>query len=386
MTVMEPGYPFGLQAAHIAIVMHDFSTGGSERIAIRLANQWARAGRKVTILCGVSQGPARALVDPMIDVIGVWPEIPRSWMSRLALGSALADCIALLRPDIVFAPGNFHIPVIGTLARMMGADRPVTVCKLSNPLRRPGRLSLFQGLFEALIRRFAGSIDSFVAMSTALAEEAQTVLRPPSVRRIYEPNIDPSLSWSGRRLTPRERTIVCAGRLVRQKNFALAIEAFARLDRAMAVRLRIFGEGEERIALEKMVDRLGLNDRVSFEGYVPDIRPFLGQASLFLLSSRFEGYPAVLIEALCAGVPVVTTDCSPALAEIMIDPAFGRVVPATAEAIGGALSAMLEDRSAQLDPTMLLDRHRADAVAQDYLDLFDELVGARHQRKCASPI
>ena len=365
-------------AAHIAIVLHDFSTGGSERIAIRLANEWARAGRRVTILCGTTEGPARALVDPMVAVVGVWPEIKRSLTSRVALGSAIAECVALLHPDIVFAPGNFHIPVIGTMARMMGPDRPATACKLSNPLSRPGRPALLQMLFGTMTRRFARPIDGFVAMSASLAQEAETILRRPSVRRIYEPNIDARQAMPRRHVRLGTRTIVCAGRLVAQKNFALAIEAFAQLDRALGTRLLILGEGEERLTLERLVDRLELNDRVTFAGYVPDIRPALAQASLFLLSSRYEGYPAVLIEALCAGLPVVTTDCSPALGEIMIDPSFGLVVPAKADAIATAMDEVLARGDNVVDASALFDRHRIEHASQDYLDLFDEMVDARH--------
>lgn len=131
---MTAGPSIPAQAGHIAIVMHDFSTGGSERIAIRLANQWVRSGRRVTILCGAIDGPASALIAPEVVIITVWPEIPRSAISRVMLGLAFADCIAVLRPDLIFAPGNFHIPVAAALAFRLGANRPALVCKLSNPL------------------------------------------------------------------------------------------------------------------------------------------------------------------------------------------------------------------------------------------------------------
>lgn len=374
---MKLVYPLRSHAAHIVLVLHDFSSGGSERVAIRLANQWARSGRKVTILCGTTDGPARALVDPMVAVVSVWPQIRRSWMSRLALGSAFADCIALLRPEVVFAPGNFHIPIIGTIARMLGPDRPVLVCKLSNPLRRPGRLAPIQGLFEAVTRRITAPIDALVAMSASLADEARGILRRPSVPYIHEPNIDTRQDAPMRRTPSQNPTIVCAGRLVRQKNFALAIEAFARLDRRLCARLLILGEGDQRLRLETLVERLGLNDRVEFAGFVPDVRPKLAQASLFLLTSRYEGYPAVLIEALCAGLPVVTTDCSPAMGEIMSDPAFGRVVPDSPDAIAGAMTAILACDPVTVNAAQLAERHRLDLVMQDYLGLFDRLVEAR---------
>ncbi len=364
-------------ASHIAIILHDFSTGGSERIAIRLANQWVRTGRKVTILCGVSTGPARAHLDPAVSVVGVWPEIRRSLLSRIVLGRALAECIALLEPDLIFVPGNFHIPVIAVLARLLGPRRPAIVCKLSNPLRRTGRPAPLQALFGMVVRRMLRPVDGIVAMAAALAEEARIVLKRSDIRLIHEPNID-AAHRPPRDIGLRDgRTIVCAGRLVPQKNFELAIQAFARIDRRLDARLLILGDGERRLSLETLVDRLGLNHRVQFAGHVPDIRPTLARASLFLLSSRYEGYPAVLIEALAAGVPVVATDCSPALAEIISEPAFGRIVEADPVDMAAALEAILRVHRPPIDAGRLMERHRADGVATRYLALFDSLVQLR---------
>jgi glycosyltransferase involved in cell wall biosynthesis len=377
---MQHPPPLFAQATHIAIVMHDFSNGGTERIAIRLANRWARTGRRVSILCGTAEGPARALVDPGVAVIAVWPEIRRSPLSRFALGRAFAECVGLLQPDLLFVPGNFHILVIATLAHMLGADRPAIICKLSNPLRRPGRAAPFQWLFEAIIRRMTGAVDGFVAMSAALADEARQVLRRPEVRLIHEPNIDESYRpprGTGQR---DGRTILCAGRLVPQKNFELAIQAFARIDPAFDARLLILGDGETRLRLEILVDRLGLNERVTFGGHVPDIRPALARASLFLLSSRYEGYPAVLVEALAAGVPAVATACSPAMAEIMLDPSFGQVVPADPARLTAAMEKLLLDPWRQVDATRLIERHRVDTVGDRYLAFFDAAVQARQER------
>lgn len=372
--------PFG-RANHIAIVMHDFSNGGTERIAIRLGNHWARTGRRVSILCGTPDGPARARVDPAITVIAAHPQIRRSRLSRFALGRALAACVGAIEPDLLFVPGNFHIPVIATLASRLGENRPAIICKLSNPLRRPYRPAALQWLFGTIVRRMTGAVDGFVAMSAALADEAREVLHRSEVRRIYEPNIDGSYRPPPGDGERDGRTILCAGRLVPQKDFEMAIQAFARIDPAFGAHLLILGDGETRLRLEILVDRLGINDRVTFGGHVPDIRPALARASLFLLSSRYEGYPAVLIEALAAGVPVVATDCSPAIREIMSDPSFGTVVPADPARLADAMESLLRRPYQQVDATRLIERHRADAVGDRYLALFDLTVRGRQERE-----
>jgi glycosyltransferase involved in cell wall biosynthesis len=360
--------------------MHDFSTGGSERIAIRLANQWARNGRQVTILCGTSEGPARARVAPEVMVRSVRPEIRRSIFSRHALGASMAEPVNALRPDLIFVPGNFHIPVAGALGRALGRNRPAFVCKLSNPLRQPGRSMLGQSLFAGLIRWQARPIDTFTAMSVRLQQEAISVLHRPMVRLIHEPNVDSDVRGSaGARLdTDDAPLIICAGRLTAQKNFGLAIRAFAMLDPRHNARLLILGEGEERAALEREVLRRGVAGKVTLGGHVEDIRPMLSRARLFLLSSRYEGYPAVLIEALAAGLPIVATDCSPAIREIMAHPSFGCVVAQDTAVLADAIADVLAAPPPATVPIeALLGRHRLDRSAQNYLDLFDWVVASR---------
>jgi len=377
--IVKLDLPARARAAHIVVVLHDFSTGGSERIAIRLANAWARSGRRVSLLCGVAQGPARRLVDPAVEVVAIWPQIERSLFSRVTLGGAVAACINRLQPDIIFSPGNFHLPVIGVMARLLGDRRPAIICKLSNALRRPDRAWPFQKMFDLITRRFTTSADAVVAMSSSLADEARNILTERTVECIYEPNIDADdYRHTCTTALSEPPLIVCAGRIVRQKNFALAIKAFAALDPKLDARLLILGEGSQRISLEILVDRLGLNDRVRFAGHVRDIRPVLARASLFLISSRYEGYPAVVVEALAAGVPVVTTPCSIALDEILTDPSYGRIAFATPQAMASAMQEILllrhNDRICAAD---LLDRHRIDRVSTEYLALFDRTVEAR---------
>lgn len=121
------------KAQHIAIILHDFSTGGSERIAIRLANRWAEMGRRVTIICGTEKGAARALVGAGVAVRSCSPETVRSPWSRAQLGWRMARLVRAERPDIIFSPGNFHLIILAFLARQRFPKRPVFVSKLSNP-------------------------------------------------------------------------------------------------------------------------------------------------------------------------------------------------------------------------------------------------------------
>src|SRR6185437_4907459 len=99
-----------------------------------------------------------------------------------------------------------------------------------------------------------------------------------------------------------ERLVIGAGRLVHQKGFDLLIESFARVAEAHPNwRLVIYGEGPERTRLKGQIERHSLSDRISLAGLFTDVEAALSQADLFVLASRFEGYPNVVIEALSLG-------------------------------------------------------------------------------------
>jgi glycosyltransferase involved in cell wall biosynthesis len=170
--------------------------------------------------------------------------------------------------------------------------------------------------------------------------------------------------------------ILAAGRLVGQKNFLLALQAFARLDRPQA-RLTILGEGPERPALMAGIERLGLQGRCTLPGLVPDIRPWLDRSRFFLLSSDYEGFPAVVVESLAAGRAVVATASSPVLGELITSRETGRIVPrGDARALSEAMALLLDSPPA--DPALLAQnaaRHRMAPVAARYLALFDEKTG-----------
>ncbi len=173
------------------------------------------------------------------------------------------------------------------------------------------------------------------------------------------------------------RSSLAAGRFeIEQKGFDLLLDAMARLEGGDA-RLVLLGDGPLRVRLAAHAARLGIADRVSMPGHVATIREALDQARLYVVSSDYEGYPAVAIEALAAGVPVVATDCSPAMREILCDPIRGTIVPSGDTA---ALAAAIDARLGASPPARALLAatvigHRIGPIAGQYLDLFDRITG-----------
>ena len=357
----------------IGIVLHDFALGGTERIATRLASAWAARGAGVTIACGRDAGEMRPLLDARVRVIEAHPVIPRGPGSRRRVAQAAARLFAELPQDVCFLPGNFHWVMAPALARLPADRRPAVVAQISAALAKPQRGPLRQQGFQARMRWLLRDAAAVVALSAAAERQARAILGRPIVHTIALPALAddsaPPLA------PPVDRAIVAVGRLVPEKGFDTLLRALAALPEAT---LTILGEGPDRARLEALAHRLGVAHRLTLPGFAADPRPWLDRARVAALPSRFEGYPAVLVEALAAGRPVAATRCSPAIDEL-IDRASGRAVPIDdARALAAALAELLD--AAPPDPHALAARvahHRIGPVADAYLALFGEIVARR---------
>lgn len=376
ITPVDPEPP---QASTIGIILHDFSLGGTERIAIRLANEWAQSERMVTIVCGTQSGPLRTLVSSRVRLITLNPSIERGFYSRRRLGRAAAAVLSGEALNLVFIPGNFHWQVVPALARIPAATRPRIAVQLSTPLERYDRGRIHQQVYNCWMRWQLRHADAAILLEAAMTAQADSILRKYITRRIRTPALErepaPPLP-----LDKGNRTIVAADRLVAVKGFATAISAFALLRDAEA-QLVILGEGPLRETLLQQARHLGVADRVHMPGYVASIRPWLDNAGMFLLSSRYEGYPAVLIEAIAAGRPVVATRCTPAIEELVERTGFGASAPiddpvALADAIAGVFASPAPC-PAQMAATVL--PFCIEKCAKDYLAMFDALCAGKNE-------
>lgn len=369
-----------MPAQRILIPFHDFSAGGTELIAFRLANAWVEAGRTVSFLVGADNGPMRERVPDGVSVRILSPERPRSTFSRIHLGHHMvADAVALA-PDVIFIPGNFHFG----LARAMKQALPRTriVAKISNPLIGPPfDHGLGARIARPVLQGITRGIDWFAAMSQGLTHEARLQLGHDRVATLYDPNIadDVTLDFEQRPPLAPDAPIhlIGVGRLEPQKNWPLAFQTVAEIQKKRPARLTIYGEGWQRAELQKKICDLGLNDSITLAGFSKDLAHTMNDADLMLISSRYEGGPAVAVEALAQGLPFVSTDCSHFLREFTIDQTFGTLVKNADPAI--LARAVLEQlsRSGPAPSTVAtaLAPVRTNGAANAYLELFDRQFG-----------
>ena len=207
---------------------------------------------------------------------------------------------------------------------------------------------------RAIARWLYRRADQIVAVSEGVARDLEQCLKLEAgrVRTIYNPVVTARLlasaevacthPWFAETDIP---TLLSVGRLEPQKDHATLLRAFAIVRRARPARLVIFGEGSERQRLASLRYELGLDADVDLPGIIDNPYAAMSRASLYVLSSRFEGLPNALIEALACGCPAVSTECPDGPAEILSSQSIGQLVPvAQPEALAAAIIASLDRR------------------------------------------
>jgi glycosyltransferase involved in cell wall biosynthesis len=227
-------------------------------------------------------------------------------------------------------------------------------------------------LLKATTRLFYPWADARVIVANAAADDLAGLsgLKRDSLEVIYNPVFAPAVHRVAKveaRWGEADGRIISVGSLKAEKNQALLIRSFARVRQVRAAKLMILGSGELAPELEDLARSLGVGDNVQFAGFIADPWPYYASADLFVLSSDYEGYPLVLIEAMMCGVPVVATNCESGPREILDSGRFGRLVPVGDEAaLANAMQAELEhptpsalvmERAEELSGASTVDRY-----------------------------
>lgn len=337
----------------ILAYLHSFDPGGVERTALRLCAAWQEQGAKVKVLMGREAGVTHASA-PDLDYI-VYPSgsvrtapFETLWMIR-----CLWKRVRAARPDVIFCAGNSYTVVAVALRLLLGRACPPIVAKVSNALDRRDMPRLGRPFYRLWLRIQGRMIGRWVAIAPGLDTEIATLMRVPwgRISTIADPAISGSeaaaLAAAG--ATPKAevegRLFLAVGRLARQKRFDLLLEAFARGARP-ADRLAIVGEGSWRRRLEARAARLGIADRLLLPGHTGDLLPWFAHADALVMSSDYEGLPAVLVEALAAGLPVISTRSSAGVAALL-DGHGQTVETGDVPALAAALAADLPSRQVE---------------------------------------
>lgn len=360
-------------SGHLAVLISFSGEGGVERMVLNLVEGLAADGRAVDLLAIRADSAHLGDLPPGVRLLDLG--VRHSGLAVLPL----ARYLRRERPVALLAAKDRAIRA-AVSARWLAGWRGRLVGRLGTNLSAAleGRSAATRWLRTLPMRRLYGGVDRIVAVSEGVAEDTRRITGLPAARIgvVRNPVVTPRLAGLAAAPCPHpwlESTgvpvILGAGRLTEQKDFATLLRAFARVRAERPVRLVILGEGRKRAMLERLADQLGVRGDLALPGFTPNPYAWMSRASLFVLSSAWEGSPNVLTEALALGIPAVSTDCPSGPRELLAGGRFGPLVPV------GDHVALAAAMLATLDAPLPADRLReavsdytVEAACRGYLD------------------
>lgn len=360
---------------HIALFQPSLRGGGAERVMVNLASGFVERGLKVDMVLVKAEGPYLEEVHKDVHIVDLRAKRVLYSLPRLV------RYLRQERPDAMLSTLN-HANIIALWARWIAGAQLRMVVREANTasISAAKALIMREKILLILMRIFYPFADEVIANSYGVARDLIKCLRLPeeNVNVIYNPSVTPDIFTKAKEplvhpwFAPGQPPVVIGiGRLTRQKDFPTLIKAFSLVRGQVTGRLMILGKGEERPELESLVRELGLEEDVEFVGFVENPYKYLMRSSVFVLSSRWEGLPNVLIQALALGIRVISTNCPSGPAEILEDGKWGDLVPvgdhtALAETILANLAGKSNNLNASKAREYAVSRFGLDRVISEY--------------------
>jgi glycosyltransferase involved in cell wall biosynthesis len=369
--------------SRIGIFFPSLAAGGVERIMVTMAREFVRHGHAVDLVVGSKSGEFLSTVPPEVSVYDLRLPPPHTAL-RLP---GLIRYLRQERPAVLLSATDGS-NLIALWARRLAGVKTRVVITVHLVWSEHAALESRKGWQKAIKYRFAMPLlmrfsypwaERVVAVSHGVARGLASVSKLPldCITVAYNPIVTPDLQekmqapvqheWLTSNTIP---VILGVGKLSSEKDFSTLIRAFALVRQHRPARLVILGEGPERPLLEALVQDLGIAQDVALPGFVANPYAWMKRASLFVLSSLFEGLSTVLVEAMAVGTPVVSTDCPGGVREILAEGDYGIIVPrreaaALAEAIRTTLDHPPEAETLQAHASLF----SLDTSVTRYLDI-----------------
>lgn len=358
---------------HVAIFLRCLFGGGTERVMINLANSFTECGLKVDLVLAHKSGPYLSQVAPSVRIIDL--KSPKLAASVPKLINYLQQVQPLSMLSALHYPSEIAIfakNVARVKTRVVIAEQNTLSVEAQNLPQRTAQLSPLKA------RLFYPWANGIVAVSKGVADDLAQVIKLPrnQIKVIYNPVIPPNIieksqqsikhPWFNQGEPP---VILGVGRLIEQKDFPTLIRAFAQVRKVRPSRLMILGVGTEKPYLEQLIRELELENDVTILGFQENPYAYMARASVFALSSAWEGFGNVIVEALAVGTPVVSTNCFSGPAEILADGKYGSLVPVgDSQAMANSILEVLSGNFKLADSNWL-SQFTYSQAASKYLDV-----------------
>jgi GalNAc-alpha-(1->4)-GalNAc-alpha-(1->3)-diNAcBac-PP-undecaprenol alpha-1,4-N-acetyl-D-galactosaminyltransferase len=368
----------------VTLVIYGLGGGGAERVMSILANYWVCQGWEVTLIMLVdATQPCFYPLDPRIKLksLGL-AKISANWLAAIyhtwqRVARLRRELIAD-KPDV--AIGFMNAVNVYTILASWNLDIPTIVSEHTYPGSNDAN-QIWQ-----LLMKWSYRYADTIAVLTQNAVPFYPATRGYHTIVLPNPVLAPPPAVTTAQLLPAH-SLVAVGRLDPRKGFDLLLRALHQIrDRHPDWQLTILGEGTIRAELEDLRSQLQLTDCVHIPGAVKNVSDYLHQADLFVLSSRVEGFPMALCEAMACGLPVLAADCLSGPRDIIDDGVNGiLVLPEDVDALAAGLDALISDpikrQYLAQNATQVLDRFGLERVAQMWTDAIDKSIYYRQYRR-----
>lgn len=319
-----------LQKNRIAIFVPSMRGGGAERVMLTLANSFSERGFAVDLVLAKAEGPYVRNVSDAVRVIDLDASRVMFCLFKLAKYLKREQPVSLLS-------AMSHANVLAVWAHALSRIDTKIIVSERNTVSTAFRYNrnMRKSLLLHLMRLSYTKVQAVTSVSKGVADDLSEIigLKRDKISVIYNPVVSQELLIKAKEpishpwlLPDNPPVILSAGRLTIQKDFKLLIRAFAQVRAHRLSRLVILGEGELRENLQALADELRVADDFLLPGFVENPFMWMRHASVFVVSSIWEGLPGALIQAMACGTPVVSTDCPSGPAEILEKGRWGRLV------------------------------------------------------------
>lgn len=366
----------------VLFLIHSLALGGAERVTANLANYWAEKGWHVIVATLSTNENDFYTLHPKIERIplGVARE-SRNSVSAIANNMRSLRMVRRVlkekRPEVAIGMMTTANIFLG----LTGWRLPVS-CFGSERTHPP--MVPLGAMWECLRAVSYKKLDAVISLTELSAEWLRRHTSAQYVAVIGNPILWPlpmaqPVRNCGEWIHSKRHALLAAGRLVKEKGFDLLLQAFFRIAPDLPDwDLLIVGEGPQRVGLESQVQKLGLSDRVKMPGQVGNMSDWYDAADIFVMSSRFEGFPNAMGEAMSYGLPAVSFDCPTGPSDIIRNEVDGLLVPhMEVNALAKALARLMRDENLRARMSCraveVRERFAVERIAGRWEKLFGEL-------------
>jgi len=347
----------------VALFLPSLVVGGAERMMLNIATGLSQRGYDVDLVLVNAEGDFLKNVPEDVRLVDlrasrVLTSLPR--LIRYLQNSEPDTLLSTITPTNVVA-------VWATLVPGINVKHVIRVARPESEAAEVQENTKKERITAALARQFYPYADEIVAISEGVADDLCKNTSLDQIHVIYNPVVTEELKQKAREpvshpwFSEDVPVILGVGRLVDQKDFSTLVRAFAQLRKNCEAKLVIYGDGDKRTELERLVDKLDIEDDIDLPGFTDNPYKYMKCADVFVNSAKHEGFGNVIIETMATGTPIVATDCPGAPAELLGEGEFGHLVPVgDHDSMTGGIKRMLNDPT---DASIL--RKRAEVFSLD---------------------